>query len=754
MASLADVPDLVGFFSYSREDDEGSGGRLSKLRERIQEELRGQLGRTKRDFRLWQDKTAIAHGELWEDRIKTAIAESAFFIPIITPTAVRSYHCKFEFDSFLAREKELGRSNLVFPILYIPVPALTDDRWRQDPLLAIIGSRQYEEWQNLRHLDASSTEVAQRVEKFCANICRALQQEWLSPEERQRTEARRVAEAERRRQQEAEIKQRADEEERRRKAEADERRRDEQERRRQEAEDRRRLAEAEAEKRRREEEQRRSEGARPVRKQWPFLANAAARSIAPGRWRMAAGSAMALLLVGWIGLYQMGVPVWVPWTPRAEQPGAPGADKAKAAAEAEATLKAARCPSGDSGLIWGGPQSVQPLDCEQQQLKAEEQRQAKAAAEAEAGAKAEQAERQALAAAKAEEERKATAAAEAEAKQAEQQRLAALRAEQERNAKSAAPAVTKGPFEIQSNMEATGRFVDYIGYPQSVRSVGECEQKCTQSAGCNAFAFDKRPWQPGAATRGFGLCYLYSRAELRSNSNFDSGIREATGLAAVRAEASKVLGSTEVQWKQIFDKDGKTYRTPELILYRGTQQASCGEVAQSAMGPFYCPADQKVYLDASFFDQIATRCDVGSRTCQFSQAYVIAHEVGHHVQNLLGILPKAQQAQRAADSKAAANHIQVQVELQADCLAGVWANRENEYLRSQDKPPIIDAGDVEAALRAAAAIGDDTLQRRALVNVVPDSFTHGSAEQRQRWFNNGFRSGSLASCNTFGAAQL
>jgi len=259
MSSLADAPDLVGFFSYSREDDEGSGGKLSKLRERIQEELRGQLGRRKTDFRLWQDKVAIAHGKLWEDEIKSAIAESVFFIPIITPTAIKSHHCKFEFDSFLAREKELGRSDLVFPIHYIPVPALTGDRWRQDPLLLIIGSRQYEQWQNLRQLDPSSTEVALRVEKFCANICGALQQEWLSPEERREAEARRVAEAERRRQQEAEIKQRADEEERRRKAEAEERRRDEEERRRQEAEDKRRLAEAEAEKRRLDDERRRLE---------------------------------------------------------------------------------------------------------------------------------------------------------------------------------------------------------------------------------------------------------------------------------------------------------------------------------------------------------------------------------------------------------------------------------------------------------------------------------------------------------------
>jgi uncharacterized protein len=220
---------------------------------------------------------------------------------------------------------------------------------------------------------------------------------------------------------------------------------------------------------------------------------------------------------------------------------------------------------------------------------------------------------------------------------------------------------------------------------------------------------------------------------------------------------SKVLGSTELQWKQVFAKDGKTYRPPVLVLYRGATQASCGGQAQSAMGPFYCPADQKVYLDTSFFDQIATRfrgCDVGSKTCQFSQAYVIAHEVGHHVQNLLGILPRAQQAQRAADSKTAANHIQVQVELQADCLAGVWANRENEMLKSQGKPPFIEPGDVEAALRTAAAIGDDTLQRRARGYAVPDSFTHGTSEQRQRWFNTGFRSGSVASFNTFASAQL
>jgi predicted metalloprotease len=210
---------------------------------------------------------------------------------------------------------------------------------------------------------------------------------------------------------------------------------------------------------------------------------------------------------------------------------------------------------------------------------------------------------------------------------------------------------------------------------------------------------------------------------------------------------SRVLGSTELQWKQIFAQDGKTYRAPVLVLYRGVTHVECGGVAQSAMGPFYCPVDQKVYLDTSF-------CDLGSKSCELAQAYVIAHEVGHQVQNLLGILPKAQQAQRAAGSRASANHIVMQVELQADCLAGIWANHENQYLRSQGKPPFIEAGDVEAALRTAAVIGDPTLHRKAQGYGVPDSFTHGSSEQRQRWFNAGFQSGRVGSCNTFAAARL
>ena len=211
---------------------------------------------------------------------------------------------------------------------------------------------------------------------------------------------------------------------------------------------------------------------------------------------------------------------------------------------------------------------------------------------------------------------------------------------------------------------------------------------------------------------------------------------------------SRILGSTEVEWKDIFAKEGKTYRAPTLVMFSGATDARCGP-ARSAMGPFYCPLDQKVYLDTSFFREIETRFrGCAGRSCQFAQAYVIAHEVGHHVQNQLGILPRVQQQQQAMNSKAQANHLQVEVELQADCFAGVWANH------SQQQWNLLEPGDVEAALRTAAAIGDDTLQRQAQGYAVPDSFTHGTSEQRQRWFNAGFKGGTVDSCNTFGAKQL
>jgi predicted metalloprotease len=214
-------------------------------------------------------------------------------------------------------------------------------------------------------------------------------------------------------------------------------------------------------------------------------------------------------------------------------------------------------------------------------------------------------------------------------------------------------------------------------------------------------------------------------------------------------DVSRILGSTEVVWKDIFAKDGKTYRAPTLVMYSGSTEARCG-AAQSAMGPFYCPIDEKVYLDTSFFRELVTRfrgCDTGSRACLFAQSYVIAHEVGHHVQKLLGVLPRVQQ-QQASASKADANHLQVEVELQADCFAGLWAQR------SQERWNELEPGDVDAALRTASAIGDDTLQRQAQGRVVPDSFTHGTSAQRQRWFNAGFKGGTVASCNTFGASPL
>jgi hypothetical protein len=214
---------------------------------------------------------------------------------------------------------------------------------------------------------------------------------------------------------------------------------------------------------------------------------------------------------------------------------------------------------------------------------------------------------------------------------------------------------------------------------------------------------------------------------------------------------SRVLGSTELVWKGVFAQDGKTYRAPTLVLFSGMTSAGCG-TAQSAMGPFYCPVDQKVYLDTEFFREIETRFNgCSGAACRFSQAYVIAHEVGHHVQNLLGILPRVQRAQQAASDKANANHMQVQVELQADCLAGAWANLENRNLQSQGKQPFVESGDIDAALHTAAAIGDDTLQRSAGRQVVPDSFTHGSSAQRQRWFTSGFKGGAITSCDTFSA---
>src|SRR3954467_9264391 len=208
---------------------------------------------------------------------------------------------------------------------------------------------------------------------------------------------------------------------------------------------------------------------------------------------------------------------------------------------------------------------------------------------------------------------------------------------------------------------------------------------------------------------------------------------------------SRILGSTEVVWKDVFEQSGQRYRTPTLVMFSGATRADQCGMAQSAMGPFYCPSDQKIYLDTSFFRDLERRfkgCDAGSSSCQFAQAYVIAHEIGHHVQNQLGILPKVQQQQRGA-SKVDSNHLQVRVELQADCFAGIWAARADKQWQ------LIQPGDVEAAMRTAAAIGAGRLRKRARAYTIPDSFTHGSSEQRQRWFQTGLKAGTVAACNTF-----
>jgi len=210
---------------------------------------------------------------------------------------------------------------------------------------------------------------------------------------------------------------------------------------------------------------------------------------------------------------------------------------------------------------------------------------------------------------------------------------------------------------------------------------------------------------------------------------------------------SAVVGDTEDRWRAIFKDSGRQYEAPRLVMFDGVTASACG-TAQSAMGPFYCPLDKRVFLDTGFFTELERRFrGCSGKACQFSAAYVIAHEIGHHVQNQLGILEKVRGMQQRVD-KVEANRLQVMVELQADCFAGVWANH------AQKQYSFIEPGDVEAAMQTASAIGDDALQRQTQGRVVPDSFTHGSSEQRMRWFMTGLKSGSASDCNTFGAEKL
>jgi predicted metalloprotease len=232
------------------------------------------------------------------------------------------------------------------------------------------------------------------------------------------------------------------------------------------------------------------------------------------------------------------------------------------------------------------------------------------------------------------------------------------------------------------------------------------------------------------------------------------GIQQQPGAEAPRAPsaaetpadsefrhfAAVILAETEDVWRADFHGRGREYVDPHLVLYTGAVESACG-LAQAAMGPFYCPGDQRVFLDLSFFNELSQRFGAPG---EFARAYVIAHEVGHHVQNLLGISGRVHDLEQRSDARHA-NALSVGLELQADCLAGVWANRSQRALK-------LDAADVEAALGAASAVGDDRLQQAARGYVTPDSFTHGSSAQRMRWFRQGFEAGRLDACDTFAHA--
>ena len=202
---------------------------------------------------------------------------------------------------------------------------------------------------------------------------------------------------------------------------------------------------------------------------------------------------------------------------------------------------------------------------------------------------------------------------------------------------------------------------------------------------------------------------------------------------------SAVLGDTEEVWKEILPQYHMHYKDPKIVLYRGSTQSGCG-YASAQMGPFYCPVDQKVYLDLGFFDELANRHNAPG---DFAQAYVIAHEIGHHVQNLQGILSKAQLLKQQWNDEEKANALQVKIELQADCYAGIWAHH------AQKRFNILEPGDIEEALNAAGSIGDDTLQKKATGYVRPDTFTHGTSQQRTEWFKRGLETGDVGECNTF-----
>lgn len=206
---------------------------------------------------------------------------------------------------------------------------------------------------------------------------------------------------------------------------------------------------------------------------------------------------------------------------------------------------------------------------------------------------------------------------------------------------------------------------------------------------------------------------------------------------------SRVLADTENVWGRVFQAMGKTYEEPPLVMFRGSTRTACGQ-GQTAMGPFYCPNDRKVYIDLAFYEQLKRQFNAPG---EFAQAYVVAHEVGHHVQTLLGIADKVQQLKESMDERQS-NALQVRMELQADCLAGVWANL-NEQIK-----PRIESGEIEQALNAASQIGDDNIQKKTTGRIVPDAFTHGTSAQRVKWFKAGISTGNIRACDTFNSRDL
>src|ERR1700759_409571 len=256
-----------------------------------------------------------------------------------------------------------------------------------------------------------------------------------------------------------------------------------------------------------------------------------------------------------------------------------------------------------------------------------------------------------------------------------------------------------------------------------------------------AFGIDPRILIGGAEILNGGGGSTTYQSDRTSNSGKSGAPTDEMG-----SMIAGILGEIDDRWSEEFRARGQTYTGPKIVLFRNaTNGGRCG-MAQSAMGPFYCPPERKIFLDTGFFREVETRFHgCSGSACKFTAAYIIAHEAGHHIQNLLGILPQVTQKQQQASSKAEANALQVKIELQADCLSGVWVNHE-----AKKRPNFLEAGDIDAALTTATAIGDDTLQRQATGRVMPDSFTHGTAAQRKQWFMTGYQQGTVQSCNTFG----